>query len=163
MTMNYDLAANPTPVFAGCSLTAPSDPKEASDPSSRATTLTAQDGNAPPCCAVDSAGVRITVVGGALTFHGPAGYRDTVFTPAGPMSGACVHAVPTAHSSTAAPTPLPSRQHAVPAAPMRSGRVCTDRDAPARPRGWLVHHGQHCGFFRDLQRKARYHRSRRLA
>ena len=56
--------------------------------------LTAEDGNALPCCAVDSSAVRITVVGGALTFHGPADYHDTVYTPGGPMSAACVHGVP---------------------------------------------------------------------
>ena len=75
-------------------VTSPSDPKEGVGPVIARYTLTAQDGNAPPCCAIDSAGVRITVVGGALTFHGPAGYRDTVFTPAGPRSRACVHGVP---------------------------------------------------------------------
>src|SRR6266576_1006649 len=56
--------------------------------------LTAEDGNALPCCAVDSGGLRITVVGGALTFHGPAGYHDTVYTPGGPASAACVHGFP---------------------------------------------------------------------
>ncbi|OLD15394.1 MAG: hypothetical protein AUJ01_12305 [Acidobacteria bacterium 13_1_40CM_3_65_5] len=75
-------------------MTSPSDPKEGVGPVVARYTLTAEDGNPPPCCAIDSAGVHITVVGGALTFHGPAGYRDTVFTPAGPMSGACVHGVP---------------------------------------------------------------------
>jgi hypothetical protein len=79
---------------AACSVTSPSDPKEDVGPVVARYTLTAEDGNPPPCCAIDSAGVHITVVGGALTFHGPAGYRDTVFTPAGPMSGACVHGVP---------------------------------------------------------------------
>src|SRR6266550_1415069 len=75
-------------------VTSPSDPMEGVGPVIARYTLTAQDGNVPPCCAIDSAGVRITVVGGALTFHGPAGYRDSVFTPAGPRSRACVHGVP---------------------------------------------------------------------
>lgn len=88
------LLLTPLLFSAGCSLTSPSDPKEGVGPVIARYTLTAEDGNPPPCCAVDSAGVHITVVGGALTFHGPAGYRDTVFTPAGPMSGACVHGVP---------------------------------------------------------------------
>ena len=86
---------------AACSVTSPSDLVTSSSDSLEGVgpviahyMLTAEDGNPPPCCAIDSAGVRITVIGGALTFHGPAGYRDTVFTPAGPMSGACVHGVP---------------------------------------------------------------------
>ena len=88
------LLLTPLLFSAGCSLTSPSGPKEDVGPVIARYTLTAEDGNPPPCCAVDSAGVRITVVGGALTFHGPADYRDTVFTPAGPMSAACVHGVP---------------------------------------------------------------------
>ena len=88
------LLLTPLLFSAGCSLTSPSDPKEDVGPVIAHYTLTAVDGNPPPCCASDSAGVRITVVGGALTFHGPAGYRDTVFTPAGPRSRACVHGVP---------------------------------------------------------------------
>jgi hypothetical protein len=88
------LLLTPLLFSAGCSLTSPSDPKEGVGPVIARYTLTAEDGNPPPCCADDSAGVHITVVGGALTFHGPAGYRDTVFTPGGPMSGACVHGVP---------------------------------------------------------------------
>ncbi len=75
-------------------MTSPSDPEEGVGPVIARYTLTAEDGNPPACCAIDSAGVHITVVGGALTFHGPAGYRDTVFTPAGPASRACVHGVP---------------------------------------------------------------------
>src|SRR6266566_5163002 len=88
------LLLTPLLFSAGCSVTSPSDPKEGVGPVVARYTLTAEDGNPPPCCASDSAGVRITVVGGALTFHGPADYRDTVFTPAGPMSAACVHGVP---------------------------------------------------------------------
>src|SRR5436309_8650949 len=88
-------------VSAACSVTSPSDLLTSASDSLEGVgpviahyTLTAEDGNPPPCCASDSAGVHIIVVGGALTFHGPAGYRDTVFTPAGPMSRACVHGVP---------------------------------------------------------------------
>jgi hypothetical protein len=88
------LLLTPLLFSARCSVTSPSDPKEDVGPVVARYTLTAEDGNPPPCCAIDSAGVHITVVGGALTFHGPAGYRDTVFTPAGAMSGACVHGVP---------------------------------------------------------------------
>jgi len=88
------LLLTPLLFSAGCSLTSPSDPKEDVGPVIAHYTLTAVDGNPPPCCASDSAGVRITVLAGALTFHGPAGYRDTVFTPAGPRSRACVHGVP---------------------------------------------------------------------
>ena len=102
MTMKRTiLLLTPFLVSAACSVTSPSDlvtsssdPKEGVGPVIAHYTLTAEDGNPPPCCASDSAGVRITVVGGALTFHGPTGYRDTVFTPAGPMSRACVHGVP---------------------------------------------------------------------
>jgi len=88
------LLLTPLLFSAGCSVTSPSDPKEGVGPVVARYSLTAEDGNPPPCCAVDSAGVRITVVGGALMFRGPAGYRDTVFTPAGPASAACVHEVP---------------------------------------------------------------------
>src|SRR2546426_252104 len=80
------LLLTPLLFSAGCSVTSPSDPKEGVGPVVARYTLTAEDGNPPPCCAIDSAGVHITVVGGALTFHGPAGYRDTVFTPASPRS-----------------------------------------------------------------------------
>src|ERR1041384_728749 len=88
------LLLTPLLFSAACPLTSPSDPTEGVGPVIARYTLTAEDGNPPPCCATDSAGVHITVVGGALTFHGPAGYRDTVFTPGGPMSGACVPGVP---------------------------------------------------------------------
>src|SRR6266566_6221497 len=88
------LLLTPLLFSAACSVTSPTDPKEAVGPVVARYTLTAEDGTPPPCCAIDSAGVHITVVGGALTFHGPASYRDTVFTPAGPASRACVHEVP---------------------------------------------------------------------
>jgi len=79
---------------AGCSVTEPTDPPEEGGPVIAQYHLTAMDDAALPCCAVDSAGVHITVVGGALRFHAPANYRDTVFTPAGPASAACVHGIP---------------------------------------------------------------------
>lgn len=47
-----------------------------------------------PCCSVDSAGGTVTVVGGTLTFHRLASYTDTVATPGGLMSAACVTEVP---------------------------------------------------------------------
>ena len=47
-----------------------------------------------PCCTVDSAGARTTILAGTLTFQRYAHYTDTVITPAGPMSGACVTEVP---------------------------------------------------------------------
>jgi hypothetical protein len=80
--------------WAGCSEMSPTDPAEGTGPVIAHYVLTEQDGVAPPCCVVDSSNVQITVVGGSLTFHGPAGYADTVFTPGGPMSRACVHGVP---------------------------------------------------------------------
>lgn len=52
------------------------------------------DASPLPCCSVDSAGGTVTVVGGALTFHRLANYTDTVYTPGGPMSGACVTETP---------------------------------------------------------------------
>ena len=88
------LLLTPLLVSAGCSVTSPNDPKEGVGPVIAHYTLMAEDGNPPPCCASDSAGVRTTIVGGVLTFYGPADYRDTVFTPAGPASAACVHGVP---------------------------------------------------------------------
>lgn len=52
------------------------------------------DSSPLPCCSVDSAGGTVAVVGGALTFHRLANYTDTVYTPGGPMSGACVTQTP---------------------------------------------------------------------
>jgi len=80
--------------WAGCSGVSPTDPAEGTGPVVARYALTAQDAAAPPCCVVDSGNVQVTVIGGALTFRGPAGYADTVFTPAGPASRACVHGVP---------------------------------------------------------------------
>lgn len=79
---------------AGCSVNDSTDPQQDVGPVIASYALTAVDSNALPCCAVDSAGVQVTIVGGALTFHGPTNYRDTVNTPGGPMSAACVHGVP---------------------------------------------------------------------
>lgn len=56
--------------------------------------LRAADAATLPCCAVDSAGARVTIVAGALTFRRYPHYTDTAYTPAGPMSAACVTEVP---------------------------------------------------------------------
>lgn len=56
--------------------------------------LTGVDGNPLPCCTVTTSGVRVTVLGGTLELHALAHYTDTVSTPAGLMSGACVQAIP---------------------------------------------------------------------
>ena len=56
--------------------------------------LTTVNGTALPCCTKDSSGVRTTITAGAMTFYAAALYSDTVFTPSGPMSGACVHQSP---------------------------------------------------------------------
>jgi hypothetical protein len=52
--------------------------------------LRAADGAALPCCAADSAGARVSIVAGTLTFRSFAHYTDTANTPAGPRSAACV-------------------------------------------------------------------------
>jgi len=52
------------------------------------------DGAPPPCCNVDSAGARVTVIAGTLTFWKYLHFTDTVFTPAGAMSAACVTEIP---------------------------------------------------------------------
>ncbi len=56
--------------------------------------LTSVNGQAPPCCTADSAGAQVTIVAGTLSFYRYAQYTDTVFTPGGKMSGACVQEVP---------------------------------------------------------------------
>ncbi len=56
--------------------------------------LTIVNGMALPCRTRDSGGVRTTITAGAMTFYAAAHYIDTVFTPSGPMSGACVHQGP---------------------------------------------------------------------
>src|SRR6059036_3064116 len=94
--------------WAGCSGVSPTDPAEGTGPVVARYALTAQDGAAPPCCVVDSGNVQVTVVGGALTFRGPAGYADTVFTPAGPASRRVCTASPMAQTSTPSLTSLPS-------------------------------------------------------
>ncbi|MCG6986560.1 MAG: hypothetical protein LJF06_00020 [Gemmatimonadetes bacterium] len=52
--------------------------------------LVAVDSQPLPCCSADSAGGTVTVIGGTLTFHRLASYTDTVATPGGLMSAACV-------------------------------------------------------------------------
>jgi hypothetical protein len=56
--------------------------------------LTANDGNLLPCCTGDSGGAHVTITGGTFTFHAAAQYTDSVATPDGMMSGACVQEVP---------------------------------------------------------------------
>lgn len=56
--------------------------------------LVSVDSRPLPCCSVDSAGSTITLVAGQLIFHGLANYTDTVPTPDGLMSAACVLGVP---------------------------------------------------------------------
>ena len=57
--------------------------------------LTVVDGNQIPCCTVTASGARVTILGGTLSLYRLAHYSDTVSTPAGLMSGACVQEVPT--------------------------------------------------------------------
>src|SRR2546428_14112372 len=80
--------------WAGCSGVSPTDPAEGTGPVVARYALTAQDAAAPPCCVVDSGNVQVTVIGGALTFRGPAGYPDTVLTPAGAAARAGVRGRP---------------------------------------------------------------------
>jgi hypothetical protein len=56
--------------------------------------LTSVNGQPLPCCTADSAGAQVTIVAGALSFYRLAQYTDTVPTPAGKMSRACVQDVP---------------------------------------------------------------------
>ena len=56
--------------------------------------LTAVDGRELPCCTVTASGAEVTIVAGELRFYALAHWVDTVFTPVGPMSGACVQEVP---------------------------------------------------------------------
>ena len=60
--------------------------------------LRTADGAGLPCCAVDTAGVKASIVGGTLTFRKRATYTDTAFTPGGPMDSACVTGVPSGSS-----------------------------------------------------------------
>lgn len=56
--------------------------------------LTLADGNQLPCCTVTSPRGSVTVVGGALSLYASAHYVDTLFTPGGLMSAACVQEIP---------------------------------------------------------------------
>ena len=62
------------------------------------------DGAALPCCAVDSAGARITIVAGTLSL-GQAAPESFVVTPAGWYPGSCVHEVP--NGATVDPSTFP--------------------------------------------------------
>jgi hypothetical protein len=80
-------------VVAACTLDSPTDPPQAVGHLVAVDSLTAVDGQALPY--VDtSSDARSTVVAGMLRFYGPASYTDTVFTPGGAMSRACVQEVP---------------------------------------------------------------------
>lgn len=90
-------------VLAACdALTAPSGseaalaapPASEVGPAVARDSLMAADQQPVPCCSVDSSGGTVTVVGGTLTFHRLATYTDTVATPGGLMSAACVTEVP---------------------------------------------------------------------
>ena len=56
--------------------------------------LIAADGKQLPCCTTTSSDGSVTLVGGALSLYTYATYLDTVATPAGLRSGACVQEVP---------------------------------------------------------------------
>jgi hypothetical protein len=78
--------------LAGCEKS-PAAPTPAASVMARES-LTAVDGAALPCCGVDSAGIHISIVRGALTFYRATFYPDSVGTPAGWRPYACVHGVP---------------------------------------------------------------------
>jgi hypothetical protein len=52
--------------------------------------LTVADGDQVPCCTVISSGTQVTILGGALSFYAAAHYSDTIATPGGLKSRACV-------------------------------------------------------------------------
>jgi len=56
--------------------------------------LTAVDGHELPCCTVTASGERVTIVAGELRYYALAHWVDTVVTPAGLRSGACVQGLP---------------------------------------------------------------------
>jgi len=55
--------------------------------------LRTADGADLPCCTVDTAGAKATLVGGALSFRARTTFTDTVITPVGPADSACMNAV----------------------------------------------------------------------
>jgi hypothetical protein len=74
--------------------TEPTAPTAALGPLIARESLTVADGDQVPCCTVTSSDARVTIVGGALSLYALAHFVDTVFTPAGLMSRACVQQVP---------------------------------------------------------------------
>jgi hypothetical protein len=60
--------------------------------------LTVVDGNPIPCCTVTTSGVRATILGGVLNLYALAHYSDTIATPGGLMSRACVQELPSGSS-----------------------------------------------------------------
>ena len=70
---------------AVCTGNSPTDPRQPVGDLIALDSLRALDGQGLPTA---------TFAGGTLTFYAAASYTDTVNTPAGPMSGACVQGVP---------------------------------------------------------------------
>jgi hypothetical protein len=56
--------------------------------------LTVADGNQVLCCTGTSSAGQVTLVSGGLSLYALAHYSDTVVTPAGLASGACVQELP---------------------------------------------------------------------
>jgi len=81
-------------VLAACAGTAPTSQTAALGREIARGSLTAADGHQLPCCAADSSGAHVTIVGGVLTFYASAHYADSVVTPAGWRPLACVQEVP---------------------------------------------------------------------
>ena len=79
------LAAAALLMAAGCTGNSPTDPGQAVGDMISLDSLRVLDGQGLPTA---------TLAGGTLTFYAAASYTDTVNTPAGPMSGACVQGVP---------------------------------------------------------------------
>ncbi len=81
-------------VFTACTMDSPTDPPQTVAHLVALDSLRAVDGHSVPCCADSVADSSVTLVGGVMQFYGPASYTDTVFTPGGPMSRACVSEIP---------------------------------------------------------------------
>ena len=77
--------------------TSPSPPTELGRLIARGS-LIVVDGSPIPCCTVAASGARVTILGGELNLYQLAHYSDTVSTPAGLMSGACVQELPNGSS-----------------------------------------------------------------
>ncbi len=79
---------------AGCEHTQPTAPTTTRGALLDSAYLAILDSAQLPCCAVDSAGVHITTVAGALTFYRLVDYTDSVLTPSGMAPAPCVSEVP---------------------------------------------------------------------